>query len=273
MRGVIIFMKKYIGAGLIALGLIVSVHITPAQAVSEAGYPSGLTPAQILAVTNLLASFGADAATIKNVDAALRGNGTPVSSSGNAACLTLYGDLYIGRTDAQTNGEVSKLQQFLGISPTGYYGNLTAQAVMNWQKAHGMDYVTLKSGVGPTTRGKLKEGCQSATPAPVINSITPASVRVGGTLTLSGSNFLGFEGDKYLWVKNSTGVKGVLYGEHDGSNSSVRAVLPAKLCQIDVSYSGKDCPAYLDLIPGTYTLEAVGWGGTSNSVSFMIANQ
>ncbi len=78
-------------------------------------------------------------------------------------CLDLNNALVMGSTDSATSGEVSKLQQFLihqGVFPeasvTGYYGNLTAQAVVRWQKAHGMDYVTLTSGVGPTTRSKMK---------------------------------------------------------------------------------------------------------------------
>jgi len=45
---------------------------------------------------------------------------------------------------------------------TGYYGSKTAVNVMEWQKAHGMDFVTLKSGVGPMTRSKMKTSCSSA---------------------------------------------------------------------------------------------------------------
>ena len=382
--------KKYIGTGLVALGLLFSVGLAaPAQAAT-------LTEAQIQAIISLLSSFGADSGTIANVNATLHGQatggtGTPGTSS--ATCLDLNNALVIGSTDATTNGEVSKLQRFLvsaSVYPeariTGYYGTLTAQAVVRWQKVHGMDFVTLTSGVGPMTRGKMK--CQTQTGAtvkwdigakiddnfnnatvtlslpggvvktthvnvrndckelnqqnladeyfisvnagavfekepnvikpglacvsghdfawygvfsedgkyyvkqmgedasglgretwkivgeiylpPVISSITPASGPVGTAVTINGSGFLGFEGDKYLWVKNSNGTKGILYGEHDGSNNLVRAVIPTKLCQVDVSYSGKDCPAYLDLIPGVYTIEATGWGGTSNSVNFTV---
>ena len=82
------------------------------------------------------------------------------------SCSSFTYDLYIGKSDATTNGEVSKLQRFLiqeGVYPeakvTGYYGNLTAQAVTRWQKAHGMDFVTLTSGVGSMTRSKIIEGC------------------------------------------------------------------------------------------------------------------
>ena len=103
-----------------------------------------------------------------------------LSSSGRTInCVDLQSDLWIGKTDATTGGEVSKLQRFLlnqgyGDSasdfrnPTGYYGELTAGMVVKWQKAHGMDFVTTKSGVGPMTRAKM--GC--ASPAPVAESFS-----------------------------------------------------------------------------------------------------
>src|SRR3989344_4660177 len=101
---------------------------------------------------------------------------TSTSVTGDASrCLDLKNALIIGSTDARTNGEVSKLQCFLkanGYFPdaqcTGYYGEKTAVAVVRWQKAHGMDFVTTRSGVGPMTRGKMKCG---NTGAPVITKV------------------------------------------------------------------------------------------------------
>jgi len=103
--------------------------------------------------------------------------GLQSSSSGTtSSCLDLTQNLYIGKTDTTTNGEVSKLQNFLLDSgygdrdgdsgfllqkATGYYGAQTASAVVKWQKAHGMDFVTAKSGVGPMTRAKMKCGSVS----------------------------------------------------------------------------------------------------------------
>ena len=106
---------------------------------------------------------------------ALRGQSTTPTAS-TSRCLDLKNALIDGSTDATTNGEVSKLQRFLGayrlsvmdpgehsgIPPeelqpvTGYYGTKTAASVMQWQKAHGMDFVTTRSGVGPMTRAKMK---------------------------------------------------------------------------------------------------------------------
>lgn len=80
-----------------------------------------------------------------------------------ASCLTLSHNLMLGSKDATTDGDVTKLQAFLrdqGVYPsgniTGYYGPLTAEAVVKWQKANGMDFVTTKSGVGVMTREKMR---------------------------------------------------------------------------------------------------------------------
>ena len=168
------------------LGLLVSVGFaTPARAVSEATFSTGLSQSQVIAIINLLSSFGADASVITSVTAALQGQATGGTTPAEDSmwCVTLMRDLIIGSTDQTTNGEVSRLQKFLAISPaldhgnvaypegkiTGYYGQLTAQAVMKWQKANGMDYVNLTSGVGPATRAKMT--CTGAATGPAISSV------------------------------------------------------------------------------------------------------
>src|SRR3989338_7548845 len=124
-----------------------------------------------------------------------------LQSSGNtntsaATCLDLNNAMVIGSTDATTNGEVSKLQRFLGayklsvmdpnsdsgIPPgelqpvTGNYDSTTAASVVQWQKAHGMDFVTLTSGVGPMTRGKMAcvNAVANSTPSSSIIFTSPA---------------------------------------------------------------------------------------------------
>ncbi|MDO8514267.1 MAG: peptidoglycan-binding protein [bacterium] len=71
-------------------------------------------------------------------------NTTPASTS---ACVSLSNSLSVDDTDADTNGEVTKLQQFLAsygpsIYPeariTGYFGPATMRAVQRWQAAHGV---------------------------------------------------------------------------------------------------------------------------------------
>lgn len=113
-------------------------------------------------------------AQIKNLLAQIAALKTaPSNPTGAGTCPSITRSLIIGSSDSLRDDEVSRLQQFLTdqgmyTGPvTGYYGNLTAQAVVRWQKAHGMDFVTLKSGVGPMTRAKINASCASVGTAPM----------------------------------------------------------------------------------------------------------
>ena len=110
---------------------------------------SGLTESQIQSIIGLLRSFGADQATIDNVNTSLRG-GTPSLKIENSKLKILTGPFSYGTRSEQ----VKILQQMLNVSPTGYYGPLTRQAVINFQKKNGI----LQTGLaGPITRKKLNE--------------------------------------------------------------------------------------------------------------------
>jgi PKD repeat protein len=145
-------MRKYFIGFLFLLTFGFSVHA------------AGLSNAQIEAIMGLLSSFGADASVVSNVEVSLRG-GTPSSGGGSSSsCLSLNYNLYPDVTDAATGGEVSRLQQFLGVNPTGYFGPQTLLAVQTWQASHGV----VSSGspdttgygyVGPKTRAAMARGC------------------------------------------------------------------------------------------------------------------
>jgi len=219
-----------------------------------------LTETQIQAIISLVVSFGADTSTANNVEAALRGQTTTDSSGdtgtagGGLNCLDLRSNLNIGRDDSATNGEVSKLQRFLiaeGVYPearvTGYYGLLTAQAVVRWQKAHGLGFVTTSTGVGPMTRERMKvcgtwgveTGTQTSS-SPSITIISPnggEQFRVGETYTIrwrasgipsdAGIIFTVGAGSGYVTV--SPGVLSDLNGEH-----SFQWTVPADYAMGDV---------------------------------------
>lgn len=105
---------------------------------------------------------------------------------------------------------------------------------------------------------------------PVITSSSASEGPVGTTLDLVGCNFSGFEGDKDVWVENSEGTKGIIYGERSSTSKLLRIVMREKLCQKDTSYSGMQCDAYLTLVPGTYKLYTLPFGKKSNVVTFTI---
>ena len=87
---------------------------------------------------------------VQTLQAQLASPKTPSSGA-----ITLTNTLRLGSTNAATNGEVSKLQQFLAqdkaIYPeglvTGYFGTLTQQAVQRWQAKYGV----VSSGTPVTT--------------------------------------------------------------------------------------------------------------------------
>jgi hypothetical protein len=256
---------------------------------------AGLTSQQIQAILSLLSSFGADQSVINNVQTALGGTSSGGTQSSNnftgdsSGCIYLTQALVVSSTDATTNGEVSKLQRFLiaaGVYPevrvTGYYGQLTAQAVVRWQKAHGMNFVTTQSGVGPITRAKLQVACSNSPStslpttcidktevAPVITSLSAYSGSIGDTFEIRGCNFSGFEGDIFAIIENSQGMSASIGGP--GSTSKLMKItLSSPLCQQNNFYSGLPCTSWLTLTPGTYKIYTNPWGKKSNEATFTI---
>ncbi len=80
------------------------------------------------------------------------------SFSPPSSCINITVNLSQGSTDSSTGGAVSLLQIFLNTKgylssqPTGYFGSMTTQAVVNFQKANGLSAV---GTVGPQTRDKI----------------------------------------------------------------------------------------------------------------------
>lgn len=94
------------------------------------------------------------------------------STGSDVSCVVLRRDLSVDDTDAGTDGEVTKLQQFLARDPamypegrvTGYFGPATMRAVQRYQKALGI----VSSGdpdstgygfVGRRTRAAIATNC------------------------------------------------------------------------------------------------------------------
>lgn len=74
-------------------------------------------------------------------------------------CLDLTYNTGLGSKDLNTNGEVTSLQDFLRagnylkVEPTGYFGNLTVQAVKDFQSANNIEPV---GQVGQITKKQIK---------------------------------------------------------------------------------------------------------------------
>lgn len=169
----------------LAIGTAFAVSLLGSAPVAQA---ATLSTVQIQAILNLLQAFNADAATIANVQAALENTSLPnqsaqasgstatsspagsTQSSGGNGCAILSNNLTLGATDHSTEGEVSRLQAFLGKnkdiypedSVTGYFGPATLAAVRRWQAAQGIvssgDMHSTGYGyVGPRTREDMNK--------------------------------------------------------------------------------------------------------------------
>ncbi|MEA3399017.1 MAG: hypothetical protein U9R00_00700, partial [Patescibacteria group bacterium] len=89
---------------------------------------ASLTQAQVDAILSLLNSFGADTATVANVQASLTG-GTPTGG-------TTTGTYDLGSTTLRVGSKgtyVQNLQAFLGATADGIFGPMTKAKVVAWQ--------------------------------------------------------------------------------------------------------------------------------------------
>ncbi len=173
----LIYMKKAIQG--IVFGLIVCAMVfgsaTPVRA-------AGLTAAQTAAILGLLSSFGADSATVQAVAADLGGSVLLQPAAPTLLCALQGGNLSRGLSDRDTNGQITILQSYLGITPTGYFGPLTLAKVKVLQAAHGISTTGI---VGPLTRALiLGQLCGGFVPTPSTTGYTfgtPFMVNLGQT--------------------------------------------------------------------------------------------
>jgi hypothetical protein len=199
--------------------------------------------------------------------------GTPIR------CANLTQNLSYGKSDTATNGEVSTLQIFLYkggylmVSPTGYFGSLTRQAVKAFQSASGLNGVD--GIVGMQTRGRIFEAdCRDYTPppisaAPIINGMTPVQGPIGTMVTLYGSGF------------TSSSVAHISIGGLSGNNISVSSD-GTRLSFAVPSYIGPYCrPGVMCMmyasqlvVGGVYPISVSDFTGKliSNTVSFTVTN-
>ncbi len=151
---------------------------------------AALTSGQISSIIGLLQSFGADAATIANVQASLNGTAptmpTTPSTGGSMACKgsVWARDLTVGATGA----DVMALQKFLNMSAatqvaatgagspgmeTSTFGPATRAAVIKFQTANA---ITPAAGyVGPITRTTIAAKCSGTTPTTPGTPTTPTT--------------------------------------------------------------------------------------------------
>jgi peptidoglycan hydrolase-like protein with peptidoglycan-binding domain len=160
---------------------------------------AALTSSQVSAIISLLQSFGADSATISNVQASLTG-GTPqiVSTVAIPAGFVFTRTLYVGATGQ----DVSYLKVILtaqgcftaSIANTGF-GPLTQAGVKCFQAKYGINQV---GAVGPITNAKLNSLLGGAVLPPGCTSTSGYSSTTGQAC--SGSTVISYHSqDLPMW--------------------------------------------------------------------------
>ncbi|MCX6718608.1 MAG: peptidoglycan-binding domain-containing protein [Candidatus Staskawiczbacteria bacterium] len=209
---------------------------------------ASLTSSQISAIMNLLYAFGADSATIANVQTSLTG-GTPNILS-NSWCHTFNANLGVGNA----GNEIAALHAALtkeGFTSTSWradnFTETTASAVVQFQQKYG---ISRTGYVGPLTRAKLNAlyGCRIITPQNItINSVSgPNSLNVGQTGT---------------WTVNATAPSGTnltyraAWGEYDGYMGISSQAIPTGL----INQTGTFTHSYANA--GTYTATFIVYSG------------
>jgi peptidoglycan hydrolase-like protein with peptidoglycan-binding domain len=207
-------------------------------------------------------------------------------------CVSSYApittNLYIGESDYQTGSQVTSLQSYLynngymTHTPTGYFGGLTWQGVVNFQRAYG---ISATGFVGPITRGELQTVmCGTPVPNPIPNpnsvsiaSITPSVSPVGTTVTISGNGFTSFGSNTiHFGAGVVSGVSpatvscqypsfAACYDTHNLTFTIPSSVAP--YCA-----PGMMCAMYMQLItPGNYPVYVTNANGTSNTLNFTVS--
>jgi trimeric autotransporter adhesin len=124
----------------VATGLAMA---TSMLSLAPMAHAASLTSAQVQSILSLLSSFGADSATIANVQSAL--TGSPVTSGSTTTTTSSSCSFTKDLTMKSSGAEVTCLQKALiagGFSipagATGYFGGQTQTAVIAWQKSAGV---------------------------------------------------------------------------------------------------------------------------------------
>lgn len=187
-----------------------------------------------------------------------------------STCVDLQYNLDVGSVDANTNGEVTKLQNFLypkylGVPATGAFYGMTKKAVMKFQGEYGISPAV--GFVGTITRAKIKQiTCGGISENFGIKAITPSYAKVGDTVTLSGPGLN--SGNEYVLFDG-------FRVETDGFDYANRVSfkVPEYLSQTFncIKAPCPDAPVRL-VTPGTYTVQVVNNLGTTNAVNLTVTD-
>ena len=204
-------------------------------------------------------------------------------------CTTLIHGLAYGSRDSATGGEVTALQTFLSsqglfsVTPTGFYGSITARAVANFQAARGIASIGI---VGPLTRAAIAQAsCNGGVvpptqTTPVIYNIIPTSGPVGTTVSITGFGFtndntihFGYGVVLHVPITSSIAVACTTDPScRGGIRQTLTFTVPDTLNPA-CYYSNPRCMIASQMTqPGNYAISVENSSGTSNSMQFTVTS-
>ncbi len=238
-----------------AAGKATDVTVSPIQRYSE------YMKKQLFALGLILAvMFSGSAAVFADTYAS--GSAT-VAASSSFPCVSFDQSFGFG----SRNPHVVQLQQYLGISPTGYFGPLTRGKLQIFQSTHG---IPATGFFGPLSRAFLGNLICGTNPpptnAPVISYLSPTSGAVGTSVTITGS---GFDSNSYVLIDG--GSSGAVFS-NDGTH--ITFAIPSYVgANCNHFLQGSVCPMYARLIsPGVHSVSVTTKNGTCNSVNFTVTD-
>ncbi len=128
-------------AATVAAGLAMAASVF---AFAPMAHAAGLTGAQVQAILSLLSSFGADATTIANVNAALTGGTPSTPTASSPSGCSFMKDLMVGSSgsDVTCLQNMLKARGHMIANAGGYFGPATQAGVMAWQRSMGISPAT-----------------------------------------------------------------------------------------------------------------------------------
>lgn len=148
--------------------------------------------------------------------------------------------LTVGSRDRYTGGDVSRLQAFLGITPTGYFGSITRGKVATWQALNG---ITPAVGyVGPLTRAAIAKRCNAQPFADISFSGSPSTGTAPLQVAFSASG-TGFGAGQYIIDYGDAADSGPVTTTCATSNPGAAAAATST-CTLSASHTYQNAGAY-----------------------------